>query len=111
MTGDTVGRMLEVGSRIRWECLAFPLDHSGPVDLQRIVEAKGADYTLANRRPRCLAPACPARVRFVDRTSMYHRFLDTITDRDEAWWTFNDAERERLQSAGFEMVMGKWVRK
>lgn len=110
MTRDTVDQMLEAGRKIRWECLAFPSHHGGPVDLQRIVDTKGAGFTLANRRPRCPSPGCPARVRFVDRSSLYHRFLDTIAEGSEAWWTFNDAERARLIGAGWRCKMGKWVK-
>lgn len=110
MAHDTVGQMADAGKKIRWECLAFPGQHSGPVDLQRIIDAKGEGFTLANRRPRCAVPDCPSRVRFVDRSSLYHRFLDTIAEGSEAWWSFNDAERAKLISRGWRCKMGKWVR-
>ena len=104
---DTVGQMLERGRTIRWECLV--LGHGGPVDLRRIAEAKGEGFTLANRRPRCPAPDCPGRVRFVDRTSLYPRHLDTVANGSEAWWSFNEAERQAMREAGYVVSNGKWV--
>ena len=106
---DTVGKMLEGERRIRWECLV--LGHEGPVDLKRITEAKGEDFILANHRPRCPTPGCPGRIRFMDRTSMYHRALDTITDRDLEWWEFNKREQQEMREAGFVCVLGKWTRR
>lgn len=104
---DTVGQMLERGRTIRWECLV--LGHGGPVDLRRIAEAKGEDFTLANRRPRCPAPDCPGRVRFVDRTSLYPRQLDTVPNGSDAWWSFNERERQTMREAGYIVSNGKWV--
>lgn len=39
-------------------------DFFRPADLDAIVEAKGYDYDLADRRPRCPTPGCRGRVIF-----------------------------------------------
>lgn len=105
---ETVKAMIERGASIRAECEVSPISHSGPADLHSIARSKGGDYTLNNRRPPCRVPGCPGRVRFVDATSMWPRSLDTITDRDAAWWAYCEAERARLYALGWWLEMGKW---
>lgn len=108
MTHETVHAMIERGAKIRAECEVAPIGHSGPADLPAIARAKGGDYSLANRRPACRVPGCPGRVRFIDTTSMWPRSLDTITDRDAAWWDYGAAEKARLHALGWWLEMGKW---
>lgn len=108
MTGETVHAMIERSAKIRAECEVAPIGHSGPADLHAIARAKGGDYSLANRRPPCRVPGCPGRVRFVDMTSVWPRSLDTITDRNAAWWNYSAAEKARLYALGWWLEMGKW---
>ena len=74
-----------------------------------VAAALGPNATLGNRRPRCRLPGCPGRVRFLDANSFWPLALDTITEGDAVWWTFEDLERARLIALGWRMVMGKWV--
>lgn len=104
----TVGEMLKLGRRIHWSCLAFPVEHDGLADLGRIAAAKGEAFTLADRRPRCPVSGCPSRIRYVDRSSMFPRSLDTVTDKDDAWWAFNETQRQAMAAAGYTMECGKW---
>ena len=105
----TVGYLIEHNRKVRWRCTIMPDSHSGDVDLHRIARKKGGTFSLANRRPPCRIPGCPGRVRFDDATSLYWQSLDTITDRNDAWWSFNDAERARAEALGYRVEMGKWV--
>lgn len=108
MRHETVSAMIERGARIKWECeVSFP-GHSGEVDLPAVAKARGGDFTLANRRPACRIPGCPGRVRFVDMSSAWPRKLDTLTDKDDAWWAYFAAERERLEALGWWMKGGYW---
>lgn len=100
--------MIEREAKIRWECEVAPLGHSGPADLHAIARARGGDYALANRRPPCRIPGCPGRVRFMDKTHVWPRQVDTITDKDPAWWTYSAAEKARLYALGWWLEMGKW---
>lgn len=108
MTHETVSAMIERGAKIQWECEVRPIGHGGPADLQAIARAKGDDFTLANRRSPCRIPGCPGRVRFMDRTSIWPRQLDTINERDSDWWDYSAAEKERLYALGWWLEMGKW---
>ena len=78
----------------------------GDVDLQRMISAKGPDFSLANRRPFC--PLCPGRVRFIDCSSAWPRTLDTISSRDDAWWRFNEEEKRRVMALGWDLKDGHW---
>ena len=108
MRETTLGWLSEHERTVRWECEVAPLGHNGQVDLGRLAKAKGGTFSLANRRPACKIPGCPGRVRFVDRSSMWARPLDTITDRDEAYWEYEAAFRKRMASAGWEIQSGYW---
>lgn len=110
MQGETVGRMLARGARVTWRCDVVPIGHSGTVDLAAIVAAKGPDFTLNNRRPPCRQPGCPGQAIFEDRTSVFARRLETITDRHPAWWAHNEARRRQLTALGWRIEMGTWVR-
>lgn len=103
---ETVDIMIERGAVIHWRCEVCGL--GGPADLVTIRAARGAAFTLADKRPSCRA--CPGRVVFEDRSSVYFQRLDIHTDRDPAFWTYQDAERARLYALGWRVVMGKWVR-
>lgn len=99
-----LGRFIERGDRVRWIC-----DVCGAirdVDLQAMLSAAGPDYTLANRRPSC--PLCPGRVRLVLWPGLWPVSIDTITDRDAAWWDFQEQEKQRLDSLGWTLRMGHW---
>lgn len=101
----TVADLIEKQAKVFWRCLVC--EGTGPVDLQAVLAAKGPAFSLVNRRPRCRK--CPGRVKFMDQTRHWPAPLDTITDRDDAWWDFNDAERRRLQAAGWTLKMGHWA--
>jgi len=105
---ETVGRLFENGAKIRWSCEVSP-SHHGDVDLKRIIEAKGADYVLINKKPPCRFPGCPGLVTFADYSRVYWQKLETLSDRDDEWWTFNDRRRDELKALGWRMEMGKWV--
>ena len=104
----TIGDLIEKGGRVQWRCEVAP-DHSGDADLARIAAAKGTGFSLANRRPPCPRPGCPGRVAFLDHTGSWPRALDTIGDRDTAWWDYTDQRRAELLALGWRIVMGKWV--
>lgn len=104
----TVWDLLQGQARISWTCDVEPA-HRGDVDLNRVLEAKGCDFTLANRKPPCPAPGCPGRVTFMDRSGSWPKPLDTIGDRDPAWWDYTERRRAELLALGWRMVMGKWV--
>ncbi|MGH6979022.1 MAG: hypothetical protein ACRED4_07005 [Brevundimonas sp.] len=105
---ETVSAMIERGAEIQAECEVKAVGHSGPADLHAIAKARGGDFTLANRRPSCRIAGCPGRVRFVDMSSAWPRKLDTISDKDDAWWAYNAAEKARMEALGWWMQMGKW---
>lgn len=109
MQGETVGRMLARGARVTWRC-DVDLAHHGDMDLAAIVAAKGADFVLVDRRPPCRRPGCPGQAIFEDRTSVFARKLETITDRDAAWWDHSERRRVQLQALRWCMEMGRWVR-
>lgn len=100
--------MIERGAKIRWECEVSPLAHCGATDLNAIARAKGGDFTLANRRPACRIPGCPGRIRFMDKSYVWPRQVDTIDERYAAWWDYSAAEKERLYALGWWLEMGKW---
>lgn len=108
MSHETVSAMIERGARIKWECEVKPIGHGGDADLHAIAKAMGGDFALANRRPPCRIPGCPGRVRFVDMSSAWPRKLDTIDERDAAWWAYTEAEKKRLFAMGWWLEMGKW---
>jgi hypothetical protein len=81
----------------------------GPVDLIAIERARGPAFTLANRRPRCPCDGCPGRVAFMDMSGSWPKPIDTIGDRDAAWWEYTDQRRAELMALGWRVVMGKWV--
>lgn len=104
----TVQEMIQSQAQIHWRC-DVALDHHGAVDLNRIAATKGFGFTLANRRPRCPCDGCPGRVAFMDMSGSWPRPIDTIGDRDAAWWEYTDQRRAELLALGWRIVMGKWV--
>lgn len=104
----TVWDLLQGQARIVWTC-DVDIAHHGDVDLRRVIAAKGFDFTLANRKPRCPTADCPGRVTFMDRSASWPRPLDTIGERDPAWWEYTDQRRAELLALGWRVVMGKWV--
>lgn len=108
MTRETISRMIERRAKIRWRCDIDPA-HRGDVDLNRVAEAKGGDYSIVNRRPRCRIPGCPGVVIFEDFGGSWARQVETIQQSSPEWWAENDRRRAELESLGFRMEMGKWV--
>lgn len=102
---DTIESLIQSGAVIHWRCEVCRA--GGKADLEAIRAAKGPDFTLSNRRPSCRI--CPGRVLFEDRSSVYFRRMDIHTDRDPAFWAYQDRERARLYALGWRVVMGKWV--
>lgn len=107
--GESVSRMIGRGAKIRWRC-DVAQGHYGEVDLKRIAKAKGGDYSIINKRPRCRIPDCPGVVIFEDFSGSWGRKLETITDRDAAWWDMNERRRLELEALGYRMEMGKWLK-
>lgn len=101
----TLGALVKRGAKVRWMCPVC--ETNGDVDLPALLAAKGADFSLSNRRPSC--PLCPGRVRFALWSSMWPVDLDTITDRDDAWWAYQEQERRRLHALGWTLRMGHWL--
>lgn len=108
MPHETVQHMIERSAKIRWRC-DVAQGHYGDVDLKRIAKAKGGDYSIVNRRPPCRIPGCPGVAIFEDFSGSWPRKVETITDRDPAWWAENDRRRSELDALGYRMEMGKWV--
>ncbi|WP_291535629.1 hypothetical protein [Brevundimonas sp.] len=105
MTDDSLGRMIANGRQVRWLCMIC--EQTGQVDLNAVLAAKGPDFSFANRRPPCRY--CPGRVRFVDKTSIWPRRLDTISSKDPDWWAFEEAEKKRLTALGWRLAVGSWI--
>lgn len=103
----SVGALLQAGHRVIWDCEVCR--RIGDVDLVAIAVTHGEAFSLANRRPPCRQPGCPGRVRFRLSMGLWHRELDTLTERDPAWWAYQDAERARLIALGWRIEAGKWV--
>lgn len=103
-----IADLLKSGHPVIWDCEVCR--RTGPADLTAIAEAKGPLYSLANRRPRCRQPGCAGRVRFRIRRGLWHSDLDTIPSASDAWWAYQETERERLKAAGYRLVDGHWLR-
>lgn len=100
--------MIDRRAKVRWHC-DLGEGHYGDVDLRRIARAMGGDYVLINKRPPCRIPGCPGIVTFADYSRVYWEKLETLSDRDPEWWTFNDKRRAELKALGYRMRDGKWV--
>lgn len=105
---EPISRMIDRSAKIRWHC-DVSVNHHGDADLKRIAKAKGGDYRLANKHPPCRIPGCPGIVTFKDCSSQFPVPLDTITDRDDAWWALSEKRRAQLKALGYQMELGKWV--
>ena len=101
-----VGWLIINGRKVRWECEVCR--SAGPVDLVRIANRQGLDFSLANRRPRCRAPGCPGRARFLDASNPWPRSLDTLQTGSAPYWAYRDQEDARLAALGWRMVEGRW---
>lgn len=101
----TLGALAQRRAKVRWMCAVC--ETNGDVDLAALVAAKGPEFSLSNRRPSC--PLCPGRVRFADWSSMWPVDLDTITDRDDAWWAYQEQERRRMSALGWTLRLGHWI--
>lgn len=104
----TVEALIARGARVRWYCDLQV--HCGDLDLARVRDERGDDFTLVNRRPPCPVAGCVGRVRLIDHAMPYGRPLDTIHDRDAAYWAWHDRRREELIALGWRVEMGKWIR-
>lgn len=107
MATYTLSYLIRAGFEVIWDCEVCR--NIGPVDLNAARDLLGPDATLANRRPRCRQPGCPGRVKFKRMNGLWAYSMDTITDRDEAWWVYSDEERARLEALGWRMQSGQWV--
>jgi len=103
-----VGWLAERERSVRARCLVCC--RIVEVDLARLLSEKGPAFSLSNRRPRCRQEGCPGRVTFEDWSRMWPIRLDTITDRDAAWWDMGDQIKREAEAAGWRIKMGKWVR-
>ena len=101
----TLSGLVKRQAKVRWMCPVC--ETNGDVDLTAMLAAKGPDFSLSNRRPPC--PLCPGRVRFADWSSMWPVDLDTLTDREDAWWAYQEQERKRLMALGWTLRMGHWI--
>jgi len=45
----------------------------------------------------------------MDMSGSWPKPIDTIGDRDAAWWEYTDQRRAELMALGWRVVMGKWV--
>lgn len=104
MPRDSVRNFIDRQRRIAARC--FVCGRSMDVDLERIAEAKGDGFILANHRPFCRFPGCPGRVEFIDRSSLWAKRLDDLCV--EAMFEFGDIERKRLEGLGWTYHMGHW---
>lgn len=105
---EFVSQMIDRRAKIRWRCDAVQ-SHHGDVDLKPIAKAKGGDFVLMNRRPPCRIPGCPGLVIFEDCSSIWAKRLESITDKDPAWWEMNDRRYAELTARGWRLELGKWV--
>lgn len=101
-----VGWLTERERTVKARCLIC--DRLVAVDLKRLMVALGPDFSLSNRRPRCRKEGCPGRVRFEDWSRMWPISLDTITDKDAAWWEMSDQMRSEAEAAGWLLEEGRW---
>lgn len=99
--------LIRAGHTVVWECEVCR--RRGPADLVAIERARGPNFTLGNRRPRCRQADCAGRVRFRLLMGLWHRDLDTISARDETWWRYNEDERARLLAEGYRIWHGQWL--
>ncbi|MEN5230003.1 hypothetical protein [Brevundimonas naejangsanensis] len=106
MTRETISRMIERSAKILRRC-DVAQGHYGNVDLKRIVKAKGGDYSVVNRRPRCRMSGCPGVVIFEDFARSWARQVETIQRASPEWWAENDRRRSQLQALGYRIEMGK----
>lgn len=105
---EPISKMIDRQAKVRWHC-DLGEGHYGDVDLKRIARAKGGDYVLINKRPPCRIPGCPGIVTFADYSRVYWEKLETLSDRDPEWWSFNDKRRAELTALGYRMRDGKWA--
>lgn len=95
---QTVGFLIESGTAVRWHCVTC--EKSGLANLEAIRKAKGPEYDLTDRTPRCQQPDCLGRVWFSVRLGSWMRKLLTADGeaRLEAHGDWVFAERMRLRS-------------
>lgn len=101
---DTLADLIQAEAVIYWRCEVCRAQ--GRANLEAMQQKLGPAFSLTNRRPSCRL--CPGRVVFEDRSRVYHRSLDTISDSSPEWWAYGEAERRRLNALGWRVVMGKW---
>lgn len=104
----SVGKLIENGRKVVWECDLYQPGHRGDVDLRAILDHHGPAFDLANRRPPCRIPSCLGRAIFKDATSMWPIKLDTITD-PRADWAYTEPRNAKLFAMGWRVEMGKYV--
>lgn len=78
----TLADFLRVGIQVKAFCTRCKLDHL--IDLAALIEKKGPDFILWNRRSRCKQPGCDGWNRFhCNRGAV---FLPMWDDRQAARW-------------------------
>lgn len=110
---ETLDQLIARNAKVAWSCdvgnvMGHVGYHGGEVDLLAMREAVGGSVILSNRRAPCREPGCPGRVEFKDVTSLWARRLDTITDKDAAYWAYNHAHRTELEAMGWRVERGYW---
>ncbi len=102
MARETIDALIKRGAKVQCNAKSLRLATAALLTSRRLSRPR----TGASPSP-IGAPAAPGRARFVDRSSIWTRRLDKINERDEAWWTYSTAEREKLAALGWWVEMGK----
>lgn len=102
-TRQTIGEMLAKGEGVRVGCSRCKSGRL--VDLAKLIEAKGPDYSLFNRRCRCkLMKGCPGYNRFFTTSGFGKMFWDEATDlrwmEDDRQQRHAELEAMRLKADG-----------
>lgn len=110
----TLGSLIDRRRTVAWGCdvgkaLGHVGDHGGTVNLEALLLTKGPGFSLANRRPPCPVKNCPGRVSFRDASSVHWQPLDTITDRDPAWWNYSETVYAERFALGWRIEAGYWM--
>lgn len=72
-----IGEALEIRAFCDRKCMPYP--GYAVVNLERIRDAKGGDYSLINRRTRCKTPSCGGWIKFHYLHGVYRPLFDEET--------------------------------
>ena len=87
---QTVQAMIDGGIEVRAWCERHCRRFHFVVDLERVKAAKGADYSLINKRTKCKTSGCDGWVRFHYPQGVYRRLWD---DETAVRWMVADRRR------------------